>query len=139
LGVVILDADRQKRNALSWKDWGYIICSSMIILNGVFCLLISFGIIPTMEVSKLDGGTFFGVLGTVQIGMGAALLAQLDWAQFVMKWICILGILACLRTILLAGMMSSNSTSSGMIIGISLVMMAVLGATLYFLLDMADV
>lgn len=138
-GVVIIDAARRKRDAWSWKEWGYIICSSLIILEGVFNLLISFGIVPTFEVSVLGGATYFGVLGTVQVAMGAGLLAQIDWIQFVTKWVCILGILAGLRSIFIAAALGPKYGASPMVMASSILQTAVLGITLYFLLDMADV
>ncbi len=138
-GVVILDAAHRKRNAWSWKEWGYIICSCLIILVGVYDLLISFSVIPTEAVGRFGGGTYFGVLGTVQVAMGAALLSQMDWAQFVMKWICILGILNGLRSVFIGLMFNSRLFPAGPIIIEGIIQIAVLSAMLYFLLDMADV
>lgn len=138
-GVKIHDANYRKQNAWSWKDWGYIICSCLIVLGGVIDLLIGTAVIPTMAVIKGGGGTFFNVIGTVEVGMGVALLAQQTWAQFIMKWVCILGILNAVRNIFFGFLLATAMPLPGLMIFDSVLKLVVYSFTLYFILDMADV
>ena len=138
-GVVLLTGREKTKLDIGWKEWGYIICSCLIILDGTYDLLMSFHVIPSVF-ARLGGESYIGVIGMFEVGMGIALLAQQQWAQFVMKWICILGALNELWVVALWVLLaSSGHPPHALALLYTLLRLGYLSMTVFFIVDLGDV
>ncbi len=125
-------------NRISFKEAAYIVMSILIILIGAFLLLLAFNLIPNLFYS-VGGGTFLGLIGAAHCGLGVGMLLYQLWAQFIMKWCCILAIIAQLRAILFSMMFMSDPRVGFLPLLINLVLLGIYGFTLYLLYSEADV
>jgi len=79
------------RNKPTWTEAAYIVVSVIIVAQGLFMLLQAFNVIPSVFYA-IGGGTFFGIFGSIQLLLGVGMLLHQTWAQFIMKWVCVLNI-----------------------------------------------
>jgi len=103
----INEATYAARNKPTWTEVAYIVVAAIVALQGVFMLLEAFNVIPNLWY-EIGGGTFFGIFGSIQVALGVGMLCHQIWAQFLMKWICVLSILGggfgFLRTLMTLGL-----------------------------------
>jgi|SRR5579862_9027820 len=125
-------------NRMTWKEVSYVVVSVLIVLQGVYSLLLGFDVIPNLGY-KWHFGTFFGLTGSVECILGVGMLFHQLWAQFIMKWACILGIFM-YGLLTLQGLMFASDPRIGWgPFFIQLLNLAVVSFTLYLLYSEADV
>ena len=81
----------QARNRMSWQEIAYITVSIIVILEGVYSVLQGLEVVPSV-LASVGGGAFLGVVGAIQVGIGAGLLFQVEWIQFIAKLNCMLNL-----------------------------------------------
>ncbi len=81
----------QTRNRMSWQEVAYIAVSIIVMVEGSYLVLQGLQVVPSL-LAPVGGGAFLGVIGAIQVGIGAGLLFQVEWIQFIAKLNCILNL-----------------------------------------------
>lgn len=97
----------RRRDLPTWREASYIVVSILIIAQGIFQLLLAFNVIQNPAYA-LGGGTFMGLLGSGQCILGVGMLFYQTWAQFIMKWVCVVALFGHGLSVLMAMMLLSN-------------------------------
>jgi hypothetical protein len=97
----------ERSNLPTWREASYIAISVLFTLLGIFQLLLAFNVIENPAYA-LGGGTFMGVFGSAQLILGMGMLFNQTWAQFIMKWVCVVAMFGHALSVLLAMMLLSN-------------------------------
>jgi arginine exporter protein ArgO len=88
---------------------------------------------------RFGGGTFLGLFGSVQCILGVGMLLHQLWAQFIMKWVCILSLFWYGLVVLKDLMLASDPRIGWVPFLTSSFSLALVGLTLYLLYTEADV
>jgi len=122
----------------TWKEVSYIAVSALLVLRGVWMLLLGFNVIPNAAYA-FGGGTFYGLIGSVMCALGLGMLFHQLWAQFVMKWLCILGLIVDGFGLLRALMFAADPRSGWLPVVEQALYLGLNGFTLFILYSEADV
>lgn len=90
-GVILIDKDRMKEmNKLSFDERGYIVVAFLQIAFGILFICAGLGVFGNAG----GAATYLGVNGAFALFLGLGLYFQQTWAQFLGKWLGILGAIA---------------------------------------------
>ena len=125
-------------NRMPWQEIAYIAVSIIMLLLG------GYNFVTGVLLNVGEGGAFIGIMGAIQAVLAIGLLAQQTWAQFIMKWFCILRILSGIFTLLMGALfMGANSNllkGFGVVILIlGIVELIVCGFMMYLISYVGDV
>jgi hypothetical protein len=126
-------------NRMSWQEVAYIVVAVVMIVQG--------GVSFILNAPWAGGSTFgavVGIFGAIEAGLGAGLLAQQTWAQFLTKWYCILDIVGYLGSILMSTIALGAKSDALHVVGILLLLWSVFhialdGFMLYLIKEVGDV
>ncbi len=119
-------------NRMSWKEAAYVVVSVLIVLQG------SSGILLALLRPNIFSA-YLGTMCAIQAGLGLGMLFHQLWAQFVMKWICILSILGGGFALMRDLMLINTRFGSWISVGMTSFNLILVSFTLYILYSEADV
>ena len=135
-GVTIISGKgARNRDFTTWQDKAYRVCCFFLLFMGGILILQGMNVIETKESAR----TYIGVQGAIQAFFALMLLWEQTWAQFVMKWYLILGVLGSVLSIPMTLLMFSIRPAAGaaLLLG-TLFQLALQGLLLYLIITSGD-